>query len=199
VIRLLWDLPNAITLLGLMSAILGLREALVPRPEVALVFLLWAVMLDHLDGFVAKRMRRRNADAAKLGGDLDTLTDMITGGVVPAALVLRLGAPHGIDVAAAAMIVVLAGVRLAYYNNFGLTSDGRFHGVPVTYNAPTLALCYLTLTWLGAPDLGLYLGLTMMTLGVLHVSALRPPPVRGVGVLVYFAFATGASVALLCH
>ncbi|WP_029554183.1 CDP-alcohol phosphatidyltransferase family protein [Verminephrobacter aporrectodeae] len=195
-LRLLWDWPNAITATGLAVAVLALNAARHDR-FLSVLLLLWAVMCDHLDGTVAKKLKARHPGAAKIGGDLDSFADMVTGGVVPAFLVLSYGRPHVFALVAAALLVVCAGLRLAYFNNFGLTDAGRFHGMPMTYNAPLLSLL-LVATSMASPNaqaLSWCIAATLMA--ALHVSDVRPRPIRGVGVLYYLVFAVVASVLLL--
>ena len=71
-----------------------------------------AAIADFMDGRVARRSRRSSA----LGGDLDSLADLISFGVAPAALAFAVGMNGGWDWAVLAYFVCCGLSRLARYN-----------------------------------------------------------------------------------
>lgn len=78
----------------------------------ALVLLPLALVCDALDGTVA-RWRRKSSP---LGADLDSLADIVSFGVAPAALGFGLGLRGGWDTAAMCYFVACGISRLARYN-----------------------------------------------------------------------------------
>src|SRR5262245_5055766 len=80
---------------------------------VAFVLLPLALVLDFLDGYVARLNRSRQST---LGGDLDSLSDVISFGVAPAVLGFTLGLRGGWDMAALTYFVVCGVSRLARFN-----------------------------------------------------------------------------------
>jgi CDP-diacylglycerol---serine O-phosphatidyltransferase len=74
---------------------------------------LLALVFDVLDGYVARLDTRRQS---KLGGDLDSLADVISFGVAPAALGFTLGLRGGWDVLVLTYFVVCGVSRLARFN-----------------------------------------------------------------------------------
>lgn len=100
---------------------------------VAFVLLPFALVCDTLDGRVA-RWRKRSSP---LGGDLDSLADVISFGVAPAVLGFTLGLRGGLDVVILAYFVVCGVARLARYNvTAGALSDDSgkvkyFEGTPI--------------------------------------------------------------------
>lgn len=78
----------------------------------ALVLLPLALVCDALDGTVA-RWRRKSSP---LGADLDSLADIVSFGVAPAALGFALGLRGGWDTAALCYFVACGISRLARYN-----------------------------------------------------------------------------------
>lgn len=78
----------------------------------ALVLLPLALVCDAADGAVA-RWRRKSSP---LGADLDSLADIVSFGVAPAALGFALGVRGGWDVAALCYFVACGISRLARYN-----------------------------------------------------------------------------------
>jgi len=75
-------LPNIITVMALCSGLTGLRYALAERWELAVGFVLLAAIFDTLDGRMARLLRAQS----KLGAELDSLSDFVCFGVVPASI-----------------------------------------------------------------------------------------------------------------
>jgi CDP-diacylglycerol---serine O-phosphatidyltransferase len=80
---------------------------------IAFVLLPIALLCDVLDGYVARRNRRRQS---VLGADLDSLSDVISFGVAPAVLGFTLGLQGGWDVVCLTYFVVCGVSRLARFN-----------------------------------------------------------------------------------
>ena len=72
-----------------------------------------ALVCDVLDGIVARTLKRRQS---VLGGDLDSLADVISFGVAPAVLGYTLGLRGGWDVLCLTYLVVCGVSRLARFN-----------------------------------------------------------------------------------
>lgn len=92
-----------------------------------------ALVLDFLDGYVARRFRTSSA----LGLELDSLADIISFGIAPAVVAYTLGMRGGWDVLIL-MVFVACGIgRLARYNiTFGQLSDAtgkvtHYQGTPI--------------------------------------------------------------------
>ena len=82
------------------------------RVYLALWLLPLALVLDVADGRVARRRQTQSA----FGGELDSLADIVSFGVAPAALAYGLGMRGGWDVAILLFFVVCGISRLARYN-----------------------------------------------------------------------------------
>jgi CDP-diacylglycerol--serine O-phosphatidyltransferase len=82
------------------------------RVYVALSLLPLALVLDVADGRVARRRHTHSA----FGGELDSLADVVSFGVAPAALAYALGMRGGLDVTILLFFVVCGISRLARYN-----------------------------------------------------------------------------------
>jgi CDP-diacylglycerol--serine O-phosphatidyltransferase len=133
-----------------------------------------AVMLDVLDGLVARRFSL----CSPFGSQLDSLADVVSFGLAP-ALLIYLAVLESIPVAgvAACLIFLLAGAwRLA---RFPLIEEPyRFIGVPI----PTAGVIAAVTAAL-APAAGLTLAITVV-LSALMVSEVPFPTWRAVGRLV---------------
>ncbi len=99
-------------------------------------FILLGMVFDMLDGYVA----RLSKTASDFGGELDSLCDVVTFGVSPAFLLLKLGpgripSPflHQLLAGIAALYLACAALRLARFNvenNPDPVNHKRFRGLP---------------------------------------------------------------------
>lgn len=155
----------------------------------ALVLLPLALICDALDGTVA-RWRRKSSP---LGADLDSLADIVSFGVAPAALGFALGLRGGWDAVVLCYFVACGIARLARYNvTAAALSDesGKvkyYEGTPIpTSLALVLALGVAFGTgrshealWFGAIELGPFvfhpLSLIYAISGSLMISTIRIP------------------------
>lgn len=109
-----------------------------------LVFL--AMIFDVLDGYLA----RRSKTASQFGAELDSLCDIVSFGVVPAFLLIQLGAGSEFRVSrdmyfvAAVLYLCCAALRLARFNvqtSLDVKSHRTFQGLP----SPAAAGCIAAL------------------------------------------------------
>jgi CDP-diacylglycerol--serine O-phosphatidyltransferase len=111
---------------------------------VAFVLLPLALALDFLDGYVARLDRSRQS---VLGGDLDSLADVISFGVAPAVLGFTLGLRGGWDMVALTYFTVCGVSRLARFNATMADLTDRdsgkvkyFQGTPIPTSIALVAL-----------------------------------------------------------
>jgi CDP-diacylglycerol--serine O-phosphatidyltransferase len=103
---------------------------------IAVVCILLALVFDTLDGKVAKLMHQENS----FGKQLDSLADLISFGVAPAALYYSLRNP-GIGILLILILFTVCGMlRLARYN---ISESEGFEGVPITVNGVIFPILYL--------------------------------------------------------
>src|SRR6187401_2771348 len=76
-------LPNLITLLALCAGLTAIRLAAEGRYDWALVGVVFAAMLDGIDGRLARMLK----GTSKFGAELDSLADFVNFGVTPAMLI----------------------------------------------------------------------------------------------------------------
>lgn len=147
-------IPNLLTLLNLTCGTGAIILTLEGQWQWAVYLMLIASVLDFLDGFAA-RMLNAYSDTGK---QLDSLADMVTFGVLPAAFIytifkaLFLNRAEGIStfhdslqwvvLASVAIVPVLSAIRLARFNTN--TGDGAFFlGLPT----PAHALFWTGIFW----------------------------------------------------
>jgi CDP-diacylglycerol--serine O-phosphatidyltransferase len=134
-----------------------------------------ALVLDVLDGYVARLDRKRQS---VLGADLDSLADVISFGVAPAVLGFTLGLRGGWDMLILTYFVICGVSRLARFNvTAEALSDSQtgkvkyFEGTPI----PTSVLIVLLLglaSYLGRIDDRLWFGVIRLGPAELHPLAL---------------------------
>lgn len=126
--------PNMITLLALCAGLTAIRYGLNGQWDRAAVAVVFAGMLDGVDGRVARMLR----STSKFGAELDSLADAISFGVAP-AMMMYLWVMHdagGIGWALCLLHCVCAVLRLARFNTMVGQPDlppwahNYFTGVP---------------------------------------------------------------------
>lgn len=79
-------IPNALTLLNLLSGLLAIVEIFNGYLDHAFYFLFLGIFFDFWDGFAARKLNV----SSELGLQLDSLADMVTSGVVPGLMMFKL-------------------------------------------------------------------------------------------------------------
>ena len=151
--------PNVITLLALCAGLTSIRLAIEDKLEWALAAIVFAAVLDAVDGRIARLIR----GTSRFGAELDSLADFVNFGVAP-ALILYFWGLHDLRSAgwiAALVFAICAGLRLARFNVM-LEDPTRpawaanyFLGIPAPAGAITVLLPiyvqFLGLPWLSFP------------------------------------------------
>jgi CDP-diacylglycerol--serine O-phosphatidyltransferase len=108
-------LPNAVTALALCFGLTGLRFAVGAEWEKALAAIIFAGVLDAMDGRIARLLKAQS----RFGAELDSLSDVIAFGVAPALVIFLWSlaeAPQFGWIAALALALACA-LRLARFNS----------------------------------------------------------------------------------
>ena len=151
------NLPNAITLGGMLCALASILLALQGAQAWSLAALLAAGVCDLLDGLAARRSKRSD-EQRQFGQALDSLVDVLSFGVAPLAFLYALQpAPSLAFQVCGALYLAAVVLRLAYFSVHGLVEQqpgqGRaryYTGMPVTYAAfllPASAVLAALLPW----------------------------------------------------
>jgi CDP-diacylglycerol---serine O-phosphatidyltransferase len=172
----IYILPNLFTLAALFGGFYAIVMAMNGRFEQAAIGVFCAMVLDSLDGRVARMTNTQSA----FGEQMDSLSDMVSFGAAPALIVYE-WALKGLGKAgwiAAFVYCACAALRLARFNtNIGIVDRRFFQGLP----SPAAAALVAGFIWImddagfheGIRDIGwlvwltfavtLYAGLTMVT------------------------------------
>ena len=135
-------LPNMLTLIGVCIGLTSIRFALDGRFEFAIIAIIFAALIDGLDGRIARLIK----GTSKVGKELDSLTDMISFGVAPAFVMFfwKLNSLGRFGWLLCLVYVICVALRLARFNvNSNQESSWRdnfFEGVP----SPAGAVLVLT-------------------------------------------------------
>jgi CDP-diacylglycerol--serine O-phosphatidyltransferase len=107
--------PNAITALALCFGLTGVRFAIGEEWDKALAAIIFAGVLDGMDGRIARLLRAQS----KFGAELDSLSDVIAFGVAPAMILFlwSLQDAPKFGWTAALAIAVCCALRLARFNS----------------------------------------------------------------------------------
>ncbi len=125
-------LPNMLTLIGVCIGLTSIRFALDGRFELAIIAIIFAALIDGLDGRIARLIK----GTSKVGKELDSLTDMISFGVAPAFIMFfwKLNTLGKFGWLLCLIYVICVALRLARFNINSNQEpswrDNFFEGVP---------------------------------------------------------------------
>jgi CDP-diacylglycerol--serine O-phosphatidyltransferase len=138
--RAIQFIPNLITLGNLFCGFLALIFIAREQMVTAIVCVAVALVLDYLDGFLARLLHAQS----KLGVQLDSLADLVTSGVVPGFILFQMiiiaqgyyfvdigdwTLPVWMNASVAAMVPMAAAYRLGKFNLIESPSS-HFQGLP---------------------------------------------------------------------
>ena len=135
-------LPNMLTLIGVCIGLTSIRFALDEKFEFAIIAIIFAALIDGLDGRIARLIK----GTSKVGKELDSLTDMISFGVAPAFIMYfwKLNTFGRFGWLLCLIYVICVALRLARFNihsnQESSWKDNFFEGVP----SPAGAILVLT-------------------------------------------------------
>jgi CDP-diacylglycerol---serine O-phosphatidyltransferase len=147
--------PNVITLLAICAGLTAIRLSTEGRMELAVAAIVFAAVLDGIDGRVARMIKGQS----KFGAELDSLADFVNFGVAP-GLILYFWQLHELGNGgwiAAMVFAISGGLRLARFNatmddpNKPAFAVNYFTGVPAPAGAITVLLP-IYLGFLGLPN-----------------------------------------------
>ena len=146
--------PNFVTVVALCAGLTAIRMAFENRYGLALAAIVFAAILDGIDGRLARLLK----GTSRFGAELDSLADFVNFGVAP-ALILYFWGLHDLKSGgwiAAMGFAICAGLRLARFNVMSADPDrpawtGNFFvGVPAPAGA-IIVLLPIYMAFLGLP------------------------------------------------
>lgn len=192
-------IPNLLTIgnlfLGVMAILLAFQDHS-HYVEYAAILVIIGMVLDGLDGRMARLLNAQS----EFGKQLDSLSDLVTFGVAPALIIYaaalrELGV---LGIVSIGLFPICGALRLARFNVHSSGNAGYFIGLPITAAGGALATFALYHN-LFSP---LYLVLSMFILAFLMVSRVKYPNFKKVGIpkaTMWVAPVFIVVVAILCY
>ncbi len=175
-----------LTYMGMLISFLGITSALNDGIYLSLVCLMLSGVCDMFDGKIASTMDR-NSREKSFGIQIDSLSDLICFGMLPAIIVFKISAPGRSAIYICSLYLLAALIRLAYFNveeeeRQRTTTDDRrvYLGLPVTSVALFLPLflCFASFFSLPGDKIGKVV-LSIMAIAFLTPFPLKKPKIRG--------------------
>ncbi len=175
--------PNLITLLALCAGLTAIRLSTEGKLEWAVAAIVFAAMLDGIDGRIARMIK----GTSRFGAELDSLADFVNFGVAP-GLMLYFWSLHELGNAgwiAAMVFAICAGLRLARFNvmiddpNRPVWAANFFVGMPAPGGAIAVLLP-IYVYFLGMPQFAFVAPMTFLyTLAIAFLMVSRLPVLSG--------------------
>ncbi|BCJ87365.1 CDP-diacylglycerol--serine O-phosphatidyltransferase [Effusibacillus dendaii] len=170
-------LPSAFTLGNLFLGIIAIILAFNDQFDYAAIVVIIGMLLDGLDGRIARAL---NA-TSEFGKELDSLSDVITFGVAPAFIMYGsvLNQLHWPGMVITGIFPICGALRLARFN-VSAGNPNYFVGLPITAAGGVLATMALYHDLVPGPEITLALG--MLGLSYLMISRIKYPNFKKVGI-----------------
>ncbi|MFC4321959.1 CDP-diacylglycerol--serine O-phosphatidyltransferase [Litchfieldia salsa] len=168
------SIPNLFTLSNLYVGFLSIFFAANGDFKNASTLILIGMMLDSMDGRLARMLNAQS----ELGKELDSLADVVTFGVAPAVLVYYVSfSNHGmIGLLVAGMFPLFGAFRLARFNVTSKNSTRYFTGIPITAAGGLLTFIVMLKPWIPS----IVITTSFVILALLMVSKIKIPSFKDV-------------------
>jgi CDP-diacylglycerol--serine O-phosphatidyltransferase len=161
-------IPNTITLLNLLSGVIGIIWVINGNIVSGAYFIILAAVFDFFDGFAARLLHVQG----ELGKQLDSLADLISFGVLPGAILFQMTkVSTSIEWLPYVTLIVplFSALRLAKFNLDTRQTD-KFIGLPTPANALFIStLPYFAIQW---PKVGTWLTSPLFLIGIAWVFSI---------------------------
>ncbi len=182
------DLPNICSLLGLLSAMVGIYFAIEGNFLASIISVLWAVLFDWYDGIIARKMKGRTKEQGVFGEQLDSMIDIVSFGIFPAILLLSYGNYSIWFMPGAFIIVAISAIRLSYFSIYGLIDSKTYMGLALDNNVLILAFLFLFESLFSHTVFSIVLYTLLMVLSALNLASIRTPKFAGKWIYALIAY-----------
>lgn len=182
------DLPNICSLLGLMSAVIGIYFAIQGNFNAAIIGILWAVLFDWYDGIIARKMKGRTKVQGDFGAQLDSMIDVVSFGIFPAIVLLSYGNYDIWFLPGAFIIIAASAIRLSYFNIYGLVDSKTYKGLALDNNVLILAFVFLFENFFTPSTFSIIIYILLMLLSVFNLSSIPTLKFGGKWIYVLVAY-----------
>ncbi|MBE6497885.1 MAG: CDP-diacylglycerol--serine O-phosphatidyltransferase [Methanobrevibacter sp.] len=173
-IRKFIAISDIISLLNMSCGFISILNSINQNFELAALFMIFAIMFDSVDGWVARKINRN--DALDFGKNIDSLSDAVSFGVAPAVFLYSTintttDIIQPITIIVGLLIVICGVLRLTRYNVIADKIETKdFIGFPIPGIAFILATLYLSGIY--NPYLALILSIII---SLIMISTIRYP------------------------
>ncbi len=169
------DLPNICSLLGLLCAVFGIFFAIEGYFLASIIGVLWAVLFDWFDGIIARKIKGRTKEQKVFGGQLDSMIDIVSFGILPAILLLSYGNYSLWFMPGVFIIISTSAIRLSYFNVYGLIDSKTYMGLALDNNVLILAFVFLFESFFSHTTFSIIIYTILMILSVLNLASIPTP------------------------
>ena len=173
-----YDYTVILTYIGVLMGFTGVVMVINTKFSNAIICLMVAGLCDMFDGTVAST-KQRSKEEKTFGIQIDSLSDLICFGVLPAIFVYEIYQRSVSAFVIAGLYVLCALIRLSYFNvceqerqNVESVSRKYFQGLPVTTVAVLLPAVYLIYIRVSENCTVLFPGL-LVVMGALFISTIK--------------------------
>ncbi len=176
----LLDAPNLVTLGGLAAGLGALGLVVQERFGPALCLALGAILIDHLDGRLARNRPERSPALHTFGAHLDCYADFVSKGVFPALMLLTLGAFSPVFWLIAGTHLTVIAIRYSYE----FVPGAPRRGLSPDYSILAFSLLYLASPRWGSVYPGI-LAAVMIAMAGLNLGPFNPPKLKGLSLTAF--------------
>ena len=172
-----YDYTVILTYLGFASGVFGILSASTGHLFTWIICLMFSGLCDMFDGKVARTKKRRTEEEKHFGIQLDSLSDLVCFGVLPAVIGYHLGINKCYLIPIIVFYPLAALIRLAYFNVLEIMRKGdgpvkEYVGLPVTSAALIFPFLYIFKKFLGRYFIFIY-GALLLVVGLLFISKIK--------------------------
>lgn len=172
-----YDYTVLLTYMGFASGICGIILAITGNAFAGIICLMFSGLCDMFDGRVARTKKNRTKDERQFGIQLDSLSDLVCFGVLPAIIGFSLGIKAAYLVPLLVFYPLAALIRLAYFNVLEINRNSNtpvkcYTGLPVTSSALIFPFLFIFRNLVGKYFVFLY-GIVLFIVGALFISKLQ--------------------------
>lgn len=172
-----YDYTVLLTYMGFIFGMSGIILAINGQIFPAIICLMFSGLCDMFDGRVARTKKKRTNEERHFGIQLDSLSDLVCFGVLPAVIGYSLGIKCTYLVPLIIIYPLAALIRLAYFNVLEITRNSstpvkEYTGLPVTSSALIFPFLYIFRKYLGKYFILVY-GVLLFVVAVLFVSKIK--------------------------
>jgi len=192
---LAWGI-HALTASGVVVGVLGLFNVLEGHPRAALLWLMLALVIDGIDGPMARSCDVKQECPRVDGYVLDLIVDFVTCVIVPVAFVHRFELlPDDLSMVVLAVVLLVSAIWMSRTDQE--TADDWFNGFPSEWNlvVPSLYLLH-TSTWVNTVVILFFCAFTLSSVNFPHPVRVRENRAVTLSVtVVWLAVMTGLTIA----